>query len=321
MNSQQVAACFAMSVGSVALAQAPYPSETSLRFEVWDGSQWTNQVSAHPGDRIEWRAVVSYVGTRTDIHGLAEMTFQPVIPNADNEGPVKDELGPWRNGGVTGNYVPDSMLTPAEGASGAALASYGRVSFGYPATVATASNILTSFRHTNGSNGAPAGNWLRVAGNYVSQWPVAGDAPDFSVADQNRVLRGVYCAQNSNYLPTGTGLNPFYVAGSTSVVVFRQSLIVGDENTDRMVDITAEDWSFRRAGTTSSPTDNRRYISWYTEEVQQFGAAYRTSLTVTGARAIVTVPEPQAFALAVWALPLVARRRRGSPCGARTMVR
>jgi hypothetical protein len=298
------------SVGAAAHSQTPYPPEANLRFEVWDGTQWTNQVNAHPGDRIEWRAVISSVGTRTDLLGLAECLCQPIIPNADNDGPVMDELGPWRNGGASGWGIPGSLLSESEGDSGDPLSSYGRVGFGYIGTTATGSNTMTSFRHSNGSNGAPPGEWLRIAGNYVSQWPVTGAGPGWSTADSNRLLRGINAGQVSRLssgFPNGT--NPNWRGGTQDLVVFRQALIIGDAPADRTVEVSAAESPFRRAQMLPGTTDNRRYISWYDQENQLFSAAYRTCLTITPAIALVTVPAPGAcggIVCGVWAV----RRRR-----------
>lgn len=82
--------------GGSATAQ-PYPEDAELRFQVWDGSQWVA--------RVEWRAVVNYLGTRTDLVGLGSILYSPIISNADNTGTgaQADQFAPWRNGGVGGH--------------------------------------------------------------------------------------------------------------------------------------------------------------------------------------------------------------------------
>ncbi len=302
-------ATLAAFAGAPSIAQTPYPAEANLRFEVWDGAQWTNTVNAHPGDRIEWRAVISYTGTRTDIQGLAEALYQPVIPNADNEGPVMDQLGPWRSGGVSSNLYLGSMLSQAEGNNGSQLASYGRVGFGLTATTASGSNIMTSFRHSNGSNGAPDGSWLRIAGNYVSQWPIVGSDPGWTASDANRLLRGISACQLPRVSPSG-GLNSYWRPGTQNLVLFRQALIVGDASDDRTIEITAQEQLIRRAGMSADDTDNRRYVSWYTQDYQPFPDAYRTSLSITPAIAFVTVPAPGAAVVAGVLTCFLTRRRR-----------
>lgn len=305
------AALVLASVGAPALAQTPYPAETNLRFEVWDGSAWTNTVNANPGDRIEWRAVVSYVGTRTDVMGLAEILYQPVIPNADNEGPVRDELGPWRNGGVSGNFIPGTLLSPAEGQDGGPLPSYGRIGFGFFSTEATGSNVLTSFRHSGGSDGAPQGDWLRIAGNFVSQWPSSGTGA-WTTDDSNRILRGVSAGQWCRINPLTGVPNPVWQGGTQDLVIFRQALIVGDAAQDRTIEITMQDEFLRRAGMGVGSTDNRRHVRWFTQDVQQHSAAYRTSLTITPAIALVTIPSPGLGVAAIAGCAAVVRRRRGT---------
>lgn len=299
------------SAGAPALAQTPYPAETNLRFEVWNGSAWSNTINANPGDRIEWRAVVSYVGTRTDVMGLAEILYQPIIPNADNEGPVRDELGPWRNAGVSGNFIAGTLLSQAEAQSGGPLPDYGRVGFGFFSTEATGSNVLTSFRHSGGSNGAPQGDWLRIAGTFVSQWPSTGDG-SWTANDSNRILRGVSAGQWSRINPLSGVPNPFWQGGTQDIVIFRQALIVGDAAQDRTIELTMQDEFLRRAEMGAGSTDNRRHVRWFTQDVQTHTDAYRTSLTITPAIALVTIPAPGLGVLAIaGCAAVVCRRKRG----------
>ncbi len=303
--------------GSPAVSQTPYPAETNLRFEVWDGAQWTNTVNAHPGDRIEWRAVISYVGTRTDIQGLAEVLYQPIIPNADNEGPVMDELGPWRNLGASGSSSSGSagLLSESEGNDGGPLPSYGRVGFGLIGSGPQSQNIHTSFRHTNGTNGAPPGSWLRIAGWYCSQWAVDGSSAVWTPSDTNRLLRGMTAGQMSRLTsayPSTGGVNPYWRGGTQDLVILRQALFVGDDATDRAVAITTDERFLRRAGMSFGSTDNRRYVNWYTEDSQEQDDAYRTSLTITPAIAFVTVPAPgTAVVIGTFAWVCARRHRSG----------
>ena len=289
-------------------AQTPYPAEANMRFEIWNGSAWASTINANPGDRIEWRAVISYTGTRTNIQGLAEALYQPTISNADNQGPVMDELGTWRNGGVGAQSIPAGMLSIAEGNDGGQLPSYGRIGFGAIGTSAFTLNTLSSFRHVDGSNGAPPGSWLRLAGSYVSQWPVAGSGPGWTTDDGNRILRGVPAAQGSRLSAGGTGgPNPYWRGGTLDLVLIRQSLTLGDLAINRAIEITTEERFIRRVNL-SSGTDNRRYVSWYTQDAQLFSSAYRTSLTITPAIALDTIPAPGA-AVVVLACLCIRRRR------------
>lgn len=307
-----------LAVGA-AWAQTSYPIESEVRFEVWNGSQWSTSVQALPGDRIEWRVVASYTGPRTDIKGLGELLYQPVISNTDNTGPIMDQVGPWRNGGVGSEALPGTLLTSSEAADGNALASYGRYGLGFIGTVPTSSNVLTTFRHSGGANGAPPGDWLRLAGTFVSQWPVAGDAANWTSTDGNRLLRGVVASQASriaNWYPDTGNVNPYYRSETANVVLMRQALILGDSTDVRSLEITTMQQMLRRTGMTTGTTDNARYMTWYTQDNQSFSAAYKTGVVITPA-VVTVVPAPAAGVVAcvavfcrrrAWAGSAVARR-------------
>lgn len=287
-----------------------------ITFQVYEPSfnSWTQTVMAAPGMRVEWRVVLDYTGTRTDLFALGEALYQPTISEADNTdgGNGVDEFGPWRNGGVSGNSIAGSMLTEAEGQNGGPLASYGRVRFGGTVMAATASNVLTTFRHSGGAGGGPAGDYMRIAGNFASQWPrsLAGPVPplDVTTDDVNSVLRGVSSMQQSQ------ALNPtFHVAGTTNLVVFRGAFIMSaDPSWPTNMQLTTFRESFRRVGGTTGATegDDRRYFTWQTGAADS--GSHRTVDPQIVPAFIQILPSPGA-GLAFFAFGLCAacRRRTG----------
>ena len=190
---------------SVVLAQGTlpaYPLESEIRLEVWNGSSWGNTVNASPGQQVEYRVVINYTGPRTDLLGLAGSRYQVSFSNADNVGASQDNLAAFPQAGLS-NYS-SNMLTAADGANGAALPAYGRVSFGYLGQYTVLQNLLTNFRHGGESAqaGAPAGSWLRVAGNFVSVWPLQTvSAAEATALNLNRIERGVNATQQSQIDP------------------------------------------------------------------------------------------------------------------------
>lgn len=280
-----------------------------LRFEVYNpvlgawGSEYDGAVA---GERVEFRAVASYVGTRTDLFAVGEVLYQPTISNADNTGvgAEADQVGAWRNGGNGGNSVPGSMLTEAEGNEGGPLSSYGRVRFGGTACTATGSNTLTAFRHTNGSDGAPPGSWIRMAGSFVSQWPaqyvnIVADATGI-----NRILRGISSQQQSQ------SLSPvFHAPGVQNLVVFRQSITLSSDPNARQLEFSTFLAAFRRMGGTIAP-DDTRYMSWQTGPADS--GSHRTGVSIVPATVWVNIPAPGAgFAFVVFGLSAARRRRSG----------
>ncbi len=297
-----------------ASAQTYEQGGARITFQVYEPSfnSWTHTVQAMPGQRVEWRIVLSYTGTRTDIFALGEALYQPTISEADNTdgGNGVDEFGPWRNGGVGGNSIAGSMLTAAEGEQGTPLASYGRVRFGGTVTAATSSNVLTTFRHSGGAGGAPAGDYMRVAGNFVSQWPrsLAGPVPplDVTTDDVNSVLRGVSSMQQSQALSPA-----FHVAGTTNLVVFRGALIMSaDPSWPTSMQLTTFRESFRRVGGTTGATegDDRRYFTWQTGAADS--GSHRTVDPQIVPAFIQILPSPSsAVLLAIGGVWCVRRRR------------
>jgi hypothetical protein len=297
--------------GPAALAQE-YPRETQLRFEVWNGSSWTSQVEARPGAQVEFRMVVSYTGSNTQIRAFGSSRYQPLIQNWDNDGPSRDALGAWRNGGASGDYMPgNTMLSAAEGQSGAALTSYGRVGFGYYGQVSQFLNVLTSFYHNNGAAGAPDGSWLRIAGSFVNQWPRSGTEEDWASNDANRILRGVASTQTNQILASGS-VNPYWTDGTQDIVLFRQAIVLSTDSTARSLSITTDPSSFLRASNLDE--DNRRYFLWQTfQDAANFGS-YRTSVDIVPAEVRVNpiIPAPSASLIGTGAILLTGRgRRRG----------
>lgn len=310
-----VAAGAVMCVGQ-ASAQTYEQGGARITFQVWEPALnlWTHTVQAMPGMRVEWRIVLSYTGTRTDIFALGEALYQPTISEADitDGGNGVDEFGPWRNGGVSGNSIAGSMLTAAEGEQGTALASYGRVRFGGTVAAASASNVLTTFRHSGGGGGAPAGDYMRIAGNFVSQWPrsLVGPVPplDVTTDDVNSVLRGVSSMQQSQALSPA-----FHVAGTTNLVVFRGALIMSaDTSWPTSMQLTTFRESFRRVGGPTGATegDDRRYFTWQTGAADS--GSHRTVDPQIVPAFIQILPAPGAgFAFIVFGLSAARRRRSG----------
>jgi MYXO-CTERM domain-containing protein len=289
-------------IAAVANAQTPpmEPIGASLRFEAWNGMEWTRNLVTVPGARVEIRAVVNYTGTRTDLTAMGEILYQPILSNADNTGGSTDNFGPFRNGGISGNGIPGSLLTEAEGNNSGALADYGRVRFGQTAMNTANQNVMTQFRHSGGSNGAPAGEWIRLAGSFVSQWPAA-TLPAAPGADGlNRITRGVSANQVSRAL---TNPQTNHTLGTSNLVIFRMALTLGDGTDTRT--LTSSPSFLKRAGGTTS-TDDTRYMTWQAGDSDngsvRVGVEFQ-DLTIS-------VPTPASMALLGLGGLVAARRRR-----------
>jgi hypothetical protein len=262
-------------------------------------------VTVNPGARIEWRIVMDYTGARTDLTAMGEVLYQPIMSNADNAG-VMDSFGPFRNGGVSGFSIPGTWLSASEGNNPGALASYGRVMFAAHTMSTVNQNTMTTFRHDNGSNNAPPGHWMRIAGEAVVDWPQYPLPTPPGGGGFNSIGRGVSSMNAARFTLPGDP-NPDYVPGTSNLVIFRMATLLANDNLDaRTITISSHVAFLRRAGGTTS-TDDTRYMTW------QAGDAGNGSVRV-GVEfqelTINVVPAPGAAGVLLVAAALMPIRRR-----------
>ncbi len=303
-----------VTLASSAISHAQVPQEpigARLEYQVaLPGGEWGSSVTIQPGERVEWRVRVSYTGSDwVPAVGVSRVYYQPVFSNVDNEGDgaSADQLGVWRNNGVSGQgntTLQQGLLNLAEGADSSQLASYGRVRLGFTSrsTTAGSSGALMGHRHTAGSNSAPEGSFLRIAGSNNTQW-YPSNIPIGSVPLNNRILWGVVSDNPADLTST------WYVPGLQNVVIFRQAFVASAEavqGNSRVVTLFSEAATLQRAGG-SAGTDDVRFMTW------TWGAKHpqpiRTGVEYLPAT-ITIVPTPATSALAALALLLSSRRRR-----------
>lgn len=225
---------------------------------------WVQSMAAQPGQQVEWRLDVVYSGMRSDLSALSGLLYQPTISGVDNiaDDNGVDTLGPW--GDMPGDPDVPCDFPTCNGGGGAQelarlgtpLPTYGRVNFTFAPMTATGQNVMTLFRHSGGSDGAPPGDWMRVAGSYVTTWPHAIPGTT-TAAVLNLVMRGVNSSQSPGIAPDNR-----FVRG-TAPTVFRQAITLSGSPGSRVLEISSFVESFRRVGGTTS-TDDTRYVSWFT---------------------------------------------------------
>lgn len=300
-----LAAC---GIASGALAQVTqFPIGATLRYEVANqGGAWTNIVAALPGEQVEFRAVLSYTGTDPAV-ALGRIFYQPVISGVDNQGfgASVDQLGAWRNGGVSGQgttQLAQGLLSAAEGESTNALASYGRVRFGFTSRSTTAGNsgALVGHRHSFGSAGAPAGDYIRVAGSLNTDW-YPPSILNGSVALNNQILWGVVSDNN-------TATSTWFVSGTQNIVLFRQAFIMSsDPEVPRFITFNSEAATLQRVGG-GSGTDDTRFMTW--ARAGEGGSTASIRVGVQYVPAFIFIPSPSVLGLAIAGSCLSLRRRR-----------
>jgi hypothetical protein len=307
-TSTTVALLAACGIASGVLAQVTQlPIGATLRYEVANqGGPWSSMVAALPGEQVEFRAVLSYTGTDAAV-ALGRIFYQPVISGVDNlgSGTSVDQLGAWRNGGVSGQgttLLAQGLLSAAEGASSNALASYGRVRYGFTSrsTVAGNSGGLTGHRHSGGSAGAPAGDYIRMAGSFNTNW-YPSSIPNGTVALNNQILWGVVSDNN-------TATSTWYTSGTQNIVLFRQAFIMSsDSDGTRFITFSSEAATLQRAGG-GSGTDDTRFMTWAL--AGEGGSTASVRVGVEYVPAFIFIPSPGVCGLAIAGACVALRRRR-----------
>jgi hypothetical protein len=184
--------------------------------------------------------------------------YQPVLSNVDHEGAgtTRDNLGAWRY--LTQPGVPHrDRLEASEGETTQTLLDYGRVVYTFTSrsTSAGSSGAITGHRHTSGGLPAPGG-FFRIAGANNPNWYPAS-IPNGSVDLNNQILWGVVSDNNS-------AASTWFVTGTQNLTIFRQAFIASTYAPlfgDRIVTITSESATLRRAGG-GAGTDDTRFMSW-----------------------------------------------------------
>lgn len=263
------------------------PINTTLRYEVaLPGGEWSSNVTINPGERVEWRVVISYTGTQAAA-ALGRMYYQPVLSNVDNAGSEQDQVGVFRQ-------PPNAILSAAEGATTFPLPSYGRVVYGSNASLSFAAH-----RHSNGSNGAPPGEYIRIAQTAASQWYPPNGTGNLS--------EGVVSDNPSSSSTT-------FVPGTQNLVIFRQAFIASAEaqTQPRVVSLFIDPASLQRAGG-SGGTDDTRFMTWAAPGEGGSTATIRSGVEYVPAT-IVIVPGPGALGVVCmcWASMVCGSRRRRS---------
>jgi hypothetical protein len=292
------------------LADPPMlPVGANLRFEVaLPGGAWSDFVQVAPGQRVEWRAVLTYTGS-VPAAALGRIIFQPTFSNVDNVGPRVDQVGFWRNGGSSGqanSTLAAGLLGVTEGNLSASLGSgYGRVRYGFTSrsTAPGNSGPLMAHRHSSGSEGAPAGDYLRIAGANATNWM----NPLYSGYSHNEILWGIV-SDNPNASST------WFTAGTTNIVLFRQAFIPAAELSvfSRTVTLSADAYGLQRAGG-STGSDDTRFMTWAAPGEGGSTATIRVGVSFTPARIRIPaslIPSPgSAILLGIGGLWVGCRRR------------
>lgn len=248
-----------------------------------DGISWSDSIDAAPGSTIVARARVTTTSAAAINLGLASFVMQPTVSSWT----AADALLPFINGGIQGNAVAGTMITDDASADGLD-GPFGRFNpFGRSATTAT--TFIKGHVHTNGSGGAPAGTWLRIAQQQVTNWVGA--------VGNTSANSGVPISQN-NQSVQGASFN----TNLSNILVFQFGFTLGADDTARTltIDIPAAGFGNRLAG-----VGEMYWFATGSESTGQIRGAALSSPALVN-----VVPTPASIALLGLGGLIVGRRRR-----------
>lgn len=280
--------------GLAAAASAQNVAQLRYETRVGDGAWAAGVQDALPGQRIEVRAVVSYIGTGTTA-GLADIIFQPTVSNwtagdtlltnsVMGAGGPADGIGPV--GPSPAGNVPDAPGV------------YGRVT---PFGSGTAYNTSRYIRGHAQSNGGV--NYLRIARNDVTNWIGVGPTSGVNAVNNYSGRGGVQISQGA--LGTRPTNFPPPINSDQNLVVFKFGFDLGTDGAARTLEISTPEGGIGRILSSGQYVNDVRFFATTSSDAGTIiGGA-----EVAGA-AIRVVPTPASLALMGLGGLMVARRRR-----------
>jgi hypothetical protein len=266
-------------------------AEVNTRMEMLvsvDGGPLSSSVDILAGSGIHNVEVVvsmSYIGSGAPV-GLASVVFQPTVSNFGGSSGADAALA-YANGGAGSNVsAPSGVVSDSPG-------QYGRIS-PWGRTALSTATAITNHLHTGGSNGAPAGNWLRIAQRQVTGW-IGGTGNTTGGS-------GVNIAQLADVGRTAS--DPAFNPSLSNVHVFRFGMTINADSGERVLTVDAPLAGF---GNFTSTTGERQ-VYWFANMNESSGSVRGTASVAQGF--INIVPTPATMALLGLGGLCVARRRR-----------
>jgi hypothetical protein len=289
-----------VAVAGLAAVASAQDVNTLLKYEVSrDGTAWTSSLIAQPGDTIQVRALLSYIGTASapTAGGVGQVVFQPVVSNWTASDTLLTTAGTPGNNGV--GPVGGTRSTPV-GIVPDAPGVWGRISpFGANATT------TSTFLRGHVGTGTAAG-LLRIARNDVTNWIGVGATSGAAAANNWNGGGGVSIAQIAN--PSRIATDPPFNNGTSNVVVFKFGYTLSSSSAPRTMNITTPAAGIGKV-TTAGTAYGQQNCRWFANE-QEVSSSLQGAANVMGADVIIDIPAPASLALVGLGGLIAARRRR-----------
>ncbi len=275
----------ALLISAAALADV----NTRLEYQVSpaQAESWGSSLNALPGDSIDIRVRVSYIGTQSPL-GLGAIMYQPTVSNWDMTGVSRDTFSPIALG--NGDAAVDGPYGSVPDAPG----QYGRI-FGFARArndgIGT-NTVPRDVGHEQVHNGV---SYLRIAKSNATTWQAGSSSPTGAAGiDTAQFTPGV---RPATALPFDTRL--------TDIVVFKFNIILSADVSVR--DMTATTPPELLAYWDSGFTQARaRWVANTTEVTGSIRGEYEV---IPGVIHVVPAPAGCTLVACAGALALARRRR------------
>jgi len=263
---------------------------TRLEYQVSPAltESWSSHINAKPGDSVDIRVRVSYIGTQSPI-GLGAVMYQPTVSNWDVDGAHQDQLTPFATGAGDGSpAVPSGVVPDAPGQYGR-IQGFGRTANG-PNSLG-GPNVVQDRGLAQVHNGV---SYLRIAKSNFTAWQAGAAGPT-----------GAGGVDSSQWTP---GFRPDFAPSFdprlTDIVVFKFSITLSADTDvrDLIASTPQELLSYWDTGFSQA---RARWVANTTEATGSIRGEY---LVVPAS--IHVVPSPGVLAICGLGLMAVARRRK-----------
>ncbi|MFA6044444.1 MAG: hypothetical protein WC718_05620 [Phycisphaerales bacterium] len=251
-NRRGTAALIALA--GLASGASAQPVNTRLEYQVsTDGSTWTNSINVLPGETVQVRTLISYVGPGTAA-GLGQLIFQPVVTNWHSTDALPNSMGqttfePVGSVRDIPPYGTELRSYPEPGA-------WGRIAAFRTLAPLTQLVYLRTFEGTGTAAGL-----LRIARNSVTNWIGEGPTSGANSGNNWSGLGGIPLQQST--VPPRDPNAPAFLTQSQNIDAFGFVVHLDESPETRTLSVRTPAAGIGR-NTTPGANYGQQDVRWFT---------------------------------------------------------